>query len=833
MEEQKASAQHSDPDSYLSADTQPHPTRPLPLSSSEPTLRFPRPQGNRQLASWIFSSQPDVMTPSADTPGDIAGVLSESSYEFIHTDDESQDGPASESIHSFDYSRADDVHSLAGTEQSVDDLQTDSESESDSQETGEREGAAEEEEQARNNSQVYVEESLSNPSTPASASIIGPAADTHSPVGSAVTPSLGAWESQDSSHFQHVPSEDKPVGQNSTPEAPQPCIATVYQHMDDRYLRIKEPIRIMYVGSPDVQEDIINKIVSALTAPVYFWPDEAEFKRTHLKVGHCTFAQATFHISADGMAEKTYSITIDGEKTYNTVVHWANFQVKPRWEVVPNFALFYASKEDDTTACTTRDAAWHFMRLHRVPCILISDSHNPADDSLEKYIDIHAIHRRLDPVTHHPSIRRAPVDLTSFLNADSGKLNRHLAYLSRVYTQPPEDEDGELFAHARETAGEIGRYMLNRCRAMSPLAVVHLLLLAITTVAVYSASQYIRGATTPTPPAGAVQQPLTSAPSVARTATSQDSMSTVSSNLTSTTVVEIPRANATPNHLALAPFPNLFSESATGSQESTVCSAEIHGRNGILVKIPLSTKTTWLAKDSISIDVLRGDKLVKTKFSSIDEGLLIEIPRSQAYGPISVTVVTSRRPKVNETHQVDFGKSAIETVVDFGRHLAGGVAKAAESLTDAAGEAPERVLCMKDLLLEELTDLGERARAETLATRDYIRNAWSKSEPMAKQWVRAREDAVRHILHHMEDHWDRMDLSVRTAQIASRCWWLRMQGKREEHDAYLGKAKVYLAGKYSEAVKARQLRHQTKPETRPESACRSWAWSKKCLRGDK
>ncbi|CAF3511161.1 unnamed protein product [Fusarium graminearum] len=94
------------------------------LSTSEPTLRFPRPQGSRHLANWISSSNPDIMRFTT-TPED-GGLMDESSYELIsNIDTESQDGnyneSMSESIGSFDLARPDDVQSCAGTEQTCDD----------------------------------------------------------------------------------------------------------------------------------------------------------------------------------------------------------------------------------------------------------------------------------------------------------------------------------------------------------------------------------------------------------------------------------------------------------------------------------------------------------------------------------------------------------------------------------------------------------------------------------------------------------------------------------------------------------------------------------------
>ena len=94
-----------------------------PLSSSEPTLRFPRPVGNRYLANWISTSDPDIMrlTTTAEDSG-----LSESTYELITgTDNESQDGnyteSMGESISSLDNHQADDTYSFVGTEQTYED----------------------------------------------------------------------------------------------------------------------------------------------------------------------------------------------------------------------------------------------------------------------------------------------------------------------------------------------------------------------------------------------------------------------------------------------------------------------------------------------------------------------------------------------------------------------------------------------------------------------------------------------------------------------------------------------------------------------------------------
>jgi hypothetical protein len=111
-------------------------TSPSSLPGSEPSLRFPKPQGNRHLATWVLSSSnPDISAEldqinMAATTSSVAAtpivddMTDDSSYDIISgTDTESQEDyneSMGESIGSLDFHRPDDVHSLAGTEHTHD-----------------------------------------------------------------------------------------------------------------------------------------------------------------------------------------------------------------------------------------------------------------------------------------------------------------------------------------------------------------------------------------------------------------------------------------------------------------------------------------------------------------------------------------------------------------------------------------------------------------------------------------------------------------------------------------------------------------------------------------
>ncbi|KAI2469018.1 hypothetical protein F4781DRAFT_244555 [Annulohypoxylon bovei var. microspora] len=85
------------------------------ISNSVPSLRFPRPLGNRQLTNWVSSSSPDIMQPE-NFPDDDPS-LAELGYDVIGTDGESQ---AESTASSLDYQKPDDVQSLAGTDTGTD-----------------------------------------------------------------------------------------------------------------------------------------------------------------------------------------------------------------------------------------------------------------------------------------------------------------------------------------------------------------------------------------------------------------------------------------------------------------------------------------------------------------------------------------------------------------------------------------------------------------------------------------------------------------------------------------------------------------------------------------
>jgi len=229
-----------------------------------------------------------------------------------------------------------------------------------------------------------------------------------------------------------------------------------------------------------------------------------------------------------------------------------------------------------------------------------------------------------------------------------------------------------------------------------------------------------------------------------------------------------------------------------------ICSAEVHGRREILVKIPQGTKLSWLNKDAITIDVSRGQDLIKAKFSSVDEGILIEIPKREARGVLNVTVTTTRRPKVNETFEVDFGTDIFAQALGTGCDM---VKDMSSKLVDSAWLAKADLEVRLTAAGVSFTEIKEQAS-----------QAWREAENMASKqtkWMLRIQGDVRQKQQELKVE---AETALLRAQIAANLLWLQMQGKKAEHDLYYKKASEYMKLRV-ESLQRAKLEHRGKKRT--------------------
>ncbi|KAK4169393.1 hypothetical protein QBC43DRAFT_340761 [Cladorrhinum sp. PSN259] len=838
-------------------------SRQQQLSSSSPLLRFPKPQGSQILAEFLSNSSPNIMQPTTMLePTNLA----DSAFEFINTTDtESQDGRLSESTDSLSVPRPDDVHSING---SVNHYETDSD---------------EEDEDADHSSHAsslrYTNEVLQNPSTqqPTSNLEFGSSSE-----GSGVVvfqednddPVLLEKISVNHAIKEFTEEESATLAKRlGLPNTPRRLVATIRQTMSQSYLSTQEPLRILYIGHPGAQRSIILKICGALWASpkngdkeqdyfnrhregVYnivpissFGPapelDLMEASHYQIKVEHCTSAEEdTFEESAG--ISSVYSLTIEHDKVYKSHISSSGRSfIQPKW-ALPHVAVFYCADKDDADAARTRDVAWACMKTHSIPCIFISERQDFVTSNWAEYIDEHAVHLCLESRDPEKPMhaQRFPIDLPSFENIDARQMNRNLAYLTGL-SEPegsfvevdcaptkkaPEFELVEYLGAARQAwarfveSDEFARI----CRLLLPLV----LALLVVPVAMLSSSLLESSKSLSQVPSAGQTSPLVkvspispiSSASLAKTSTATSTTTkTVVVSLTSAQAVQSGQSGPSTSTLASAlSFAGLLSDKPSSvSVESevkkpaspptkkpslpakkTVCSVQISGPSEIAVDLVGRNKAWWFAADEINIDVYRGDEHLETKTSAVDGGILVQLAPKDAYGALNVSVVSTGRPKINETFEVDFGKTAVAEVFEAGLHMLQDVIKKVSSSVD---ESVGNVL-------EHARERGQAAGTQAIGA--VTRATTSTKENIAQGIANGAKVA--------EDVAEQLDIAILQAQVASRLWWLKLQGRIEEHHQYQRNASIFLKMKIAQAAKAKALREQNTSGSTSSSCSGSW-----------
>ena len=254
------------------------------------------------------------------------------------------------------------------------------------------------------------------------------------------------------------------------------------------------------------------------------------------------------------------------------------------------------------------------------------------------------------------------------------------------------------------------------------------------------------------------------------------STATVVVNITSTKTVQgTPSTKPSASSLASAlSYAGLLldrpSDATVEAQpQQNLCSVRVSSPNELLVVIPSSNKAMWLAKGAIDIDVYQGEERLKTKISSVDEGILVELPFKQAQGRFNVSVISNRRPKMNETFEVDYGKGAISEMFEASKLLL-------QDFTSVLSAAKK-----------EAVHIGSSRIAET---RDAARNTCKEVAKRLTDTVSTRDLA--NLRKKMGQEVHKLEVSVVKAQIKSKLVWLKLRGTREEYNDYLANATRFL-----------------------------------------
>lgn len=833
--------------SELSSSADPDPATPTQTSTATSSqLRFPAPSADTRVSNWVET----IAASNMSAPSEDDSTLGESAYEFIDTDTESRDDNATESIASTDFGRPeDDVASLADTEHSEEESGDEDEDNSQGAPIPTFPGLDEASEAfdaptIGRNSAVLLEEH----DKPLTQSI-----EFEEPF------SLGA-ENVSVKHtvadFQEVLRDAKIAAAMKLPSPPPRLVVTIRQTMTKQGLSTKDPLRILYVGSHSAKQDIIHKLASSVTAsvegakhlrhsasqlynvvPVSAFGSERtpEIELMHssgyqIKVEDCIFA-STMKFEDDLQKPDVLKLTLDDNVSYHSIPDELGFMVEPNWEL-PHIAIFYCSDSDDADANQTRLITKKFMGRHSVPSIVISHKHL-FDRAQSLSLDQHAIHMCLESrdsngrgtIIH----QQFPIDLASFLNIDARQMNRNLAYLTGLHEPleefvPAAGPSKKVEAQSSNTTdvektpynlSDSVNFIRNRngaeWRALLP---VGLLLISVLTAVLTGIPSYRFSSQ----PAISINSKLMSTIPISSTSSNTQSSlvpsvisttATVSLRTSTRTITVTHAQSAGPNSLSVVPSMELGKTAHPIHRQSraankSLCSAEILGDREILIRIPSATKLSWLTKEAMSVNITRGNVTVDTERAySSDEGIVLLLPKKEAFGVLNISIITTRKPRINETFQVDFGTFASQTwqalmtkmwsvfpeemnVADPAvfQNLRSSFEQRTKEVKSQSHSAWKQIEEAGKLAVEQASSTGE---SMTELAKRWSLEATKRSAIVSKEIGIQLSDVGARIseqVNNLGDIQAPLKDGILKAQVQAKLTWLKMQGKDEEYTKY-------------------------------------------------
>lgn len=655
-------------------------------------------------------------------------------------------------------------------------------------------------------------------------------------------------------------------------QPPQRVSATIRQTMSQRCLSTHQAFRVLYVGDEKHKGEIILKLSRAITCsssvdynekktlckntegvynivPVPFGAvkdrdvELMEASGFQIKVDTCLDAEKKSIGSKYFRGDTIYSLTVDGGnggKKYSSVPAPGpdGARVQPAWSL-PHVAVFCVSEDDDDDMHHLQHTAAEFCERHAIPTLFISDQPVYVASIVaafwENYTNEHAVCLSLES-RDWKAERRFPIDLNSFINIDNRQMNQNLAYLTGLQ-EPFSNTDQRMkgiialdgseqdlpgskceeWIHDHVLPWLPGAQKGTNCvdmasrrringfpqRLFGVVGIISIVLVGTLTRAMFMHFSGLAGS-------------KLEAPSAIPSITTSAGVATVTINYTSTKTVIM-------TSIESSSFGGLLSDIAhtvsADRPKNTVCSAELYGDSEVLIKLPSGTKETWLAKGAIDVDVFRGESHVPSRLSSSTEGIVIQIPGEEAYGVLNVSVVTTRKPKINETFAVDFGSRTwlLAEVWELTQGVLRDSAKQVGSLADGVYRMIENSHGLIISPAEEV--IQQRSQAWWSKVKDARDAVKSFSSQFNDEVVHAVKDSIlpeataivknaqqlladRQLdVHHIRQNGE---IALLKAQIQSKLWWLKVQGKDRAYQEYEDKARDSMSKKYVEKPKMKE-----------------------------
>ncbi|RGP58921.1 hypothetical protein FSPOR_11708 [Fusarium sporotrichioides] len=241
-----------------------------------------------------------------------------------------------------------------------------------------------------------------------------------------------------------------------------------------------------------------------------------------------------------------------------------------------------------------------------------------------------------------------------------------------------------------------------------------------------------------------------------------------------------------------------------GSQRIDVTVKRHQGN--FLIHMPRGIKKSWLDRDCLNFNAKRGEEHVRFGTSSVDEGILLKIPREETYGTVKIDIYATCRPRIHKVLQVEFGKGMFSEALNLTLSLAQRVPElvpaaaqeAERRLEDARRSletASENLMTTSDTLCKDLgTKFYDAHRSLSWIKRDIKCRVQTATQDISKKLDAVAAD-VKQYIPNTEAVQHQARLELLQAQIKAKLWWLKVTASGEEHDRYRRAAKQFMTGK--------------------------------------
>ncbi|KAI0976414.1 hypothetical protein F4678DRAFT_224579 [Xylaria arbuscula] len=320
--------------------------------------------------------------------------------------------------------------------------------------------------------------------------------------------------------------------------------------------------------------------------------------------------------------------------------------------------------------------------------------------------------------------------------------------------------------------------------------------------------------------------PVASVPVVVSSSSVKPTYSLATTTPTTSQTHTALQSTSSSNGLMFNPFgkDNAQTDVASVPALATICSAEPSGRDEIIVSIPQNIKSSWLSRDAILIAVSRGLKDIPTKVSSSDVGFVIQVPLKEAHGVVVVTIVTTRKPLINESFRVDFGTHRFTEALDASKQLVRGFAqRVVDTVNSTTSWVEETCSPALDIVCDQTASVSGSVLHGLQDAGSALTDLPSRLITQMRHSLRAQSLLHRANQFQLEfareahDLRDELRMALLSSQINSKLVWLALQGKAEERGQYLHKAEMHWKEQRIRVESARAERAE-----RTKKQVRSW-----------